>query len=155
MPETDPLIRCHYRDSAGRRCRLPREKGHPTFCSRHARPRFGAPGKGAVPVGNAPAADLTPDLLGPLNDFRTNTSINYTLGRLLILKAADQISARDAAVVAYICQLLLQTVPGVRKEMSWSRGQDPEDQYLRDVLNATSSLWDDADVPEPVAAAGK
>jgi hypothetical protein len=191
MPETDPLIsliRCHYRDSAGRRCRLPREKGHPTFCTRHARPRFGAPGKGAVPIGNAapgkgavpvgnaapgkgavpvgnaapgkgavpvgylPAADLTPDLLGPLNDFRTNTSINYTLGRLLILKAADQISARDASVVAYICQLLLQSVPGVRKEMSWSRGQSPEDQSLRSVLQATSSLWDDADAPEVVAA---
>jgi hypothetical protein len=165
MPETDPLIRCHYHDSAGRRCRLPREKGHPTFCSRHARSRFGAPGKGAVPVGfgapgkgavpvgYAPAADLTPDLLGPLNDFRTNTSINYTLGRLLILKAADQISARDAAVVAYICQLLLQSVPGVRKEMSWSRGQSPEDQSLRSVLQATSSLWDDADAPAPAAAA--
>ena len=155
MPETDDLIRCHYRDSAGRRCRLPREKGHPTFCTRHARPRpagFGAPGKGAVPVGNVPAADLTPDLLGPLNDFRTNTSINYTLGRLLILKAADQISARDAAVVAYICQLLLQSVPGVRKEMSWSRGKSPEDQSLRSVLQATSSLWDDADTPAPAPA---
>jgi len=158
MPhEIDPLIRCHYRDSGGRRCRQPREKSHPTFCTRHARPSaldagFGAPGKGAVPVGYVPAADLTADLLGPLNDFRTNTSINYTLGRLLILKAADQISARDASVVAYICQLLLQSVPGVRKEMNYSRIGSPEDADLRGVLQATSSLWDDEEEPEPQAA---
>jgi hypothetical protein len=157
MPHIDPAIRCHYRDSAGRRCRLPRERAHPTFCSRHARPArpadpgFGAPGKGAVPVGNV-AADLSMELLGPLKDFRTFTSINYTLGRLLILKAADQISARDAATVAYICQLLFQTVPGVRKEMQWSRGHDPDDADLHGVLEATSSLWDDEDAPKVVAA---
>ncbi len=80
------------------------------------------------------------------------TSINYTLGRLLILKAADQISARDAATVAYICQLLLQTVPGVRKEIHWSQSQGPEDQDLRGVLQATSSLWDAEDEPEPHSA---
>ena len=172
----DPITRCHYRDSGGRRCRMPREKGHPSFCSRHASSAalarqqsggsdsgigapgkgavqvgIGAPGKGAVQVGNV-AADLTPDLLGPINDFRTNTAINYTLGRLLILKAADQISARDAATMAYICQLLLQSVPGVRKEMRWSHGGGPEDADLRSVIDATSSLWDDAEAPAPIAA---
>ena len=148
MPLIDSIIRCHHRDSAGRRCRLPREKSHPTFCTVHIRPAapghgFGAPGEGAVPVGFVPPSDVSAELLGPLNDFRTNTSINYTLGRLLILKSAGQISAKDAAVVAYICQLLLQSVPGVRKEMSWSRGQSPEDKDLRGVLQATSSLWDE------------
>src|SRR5271163_924315 len=135
MPLIDSIIRCHHRDSAGRRCRLPREKSHPTFCTVHIRP--------AAPDSTIPPADVSAELLGPLNDFRTNTSINYTLGRLLILKSAGQISAKDAAVVAYICQLLLQSVPGVRKEMSWSRGQSPEDQDLRAVLKVTTSLWDD------------
>jgi len=145
MPhQIDPLIRCHYRDSGGRRCRLPREKSHPTFCTHHAhRPK---------PDSTLPAADLTADLLGPLNDFRTNTSINYTLGRLLILKAADQISARDASVLAYICQLLLQSVPGVRREMNYSLIGSPEDSDLRGVLQATSSLWDSEEQPEPQSA---
>jgi len=125
-------------------CRQPREKSHPTFCSRHARPAASEP--------TVPAADLTADLLGPLNDFRTNTSINYTLGRLLILKAADQISARDASVVAYICQLLLQSVPGVRREMNYSLIGSPEDADLRGVLQATSSLWDSEEQPEPQSA---
>jgi len=137
MPEIDPAVRCHYRDSAGRRCRLPRQKSHPTFCARHARP--------ASPDPAASTPDVSAELLGPLCDFRTATSINYTLGRLLIYKASGEISARDASVIAYICQLLMQTVPAVRKEMSWSRGDDPEDEQLRSVLQATSSLWDEAD----------
>jgi hypothetical protein len=150
----DPITRCHYRDSGGRRCRSPREKGHPTFCSRHASLRARALEVAVTPESTT-AADLTPDLLGPINDFRTNTAINYTLGRLLILKAADQISARDAATMAYICQLLLQSVPGVRKELSWSRKDFPEDDDLRTVVEATSSLWDDAEAPAPASTSGK
>ena len=147
----DPITRCHYRDSGGRRCRMPREKGHPSFCSRHASAAALARQQSGG-SNSTTAADLTPDLLGPINDFRTNTAINYTLGRLLILKAADQISARDAATMAYICQLLLQSVPGVRKEMRWSQGAGPEDADLRSVIDATSSLWDDAEAPAPIAA---
>ena len=131
--DSSELNRCHYRDSAGRRCRLPRQQGHPTFCSRHVRPEAD------------PAYDFSHGLLGPLNDFRSMTSINYVLGRLLILKAAGAISARDASVVTYICQLLAQTIPYVRKEVTWSRGHDPEDLSLRSVLQATSSVWNDPD----------
>jgi hypothetical protein len=137
MPDTDLARRCHYRDSAGRRCRLPRQKSHPTFCARHARPAVSDP--------NAHSPDISAELLGPLCDFRTATSINYTLGRLLIYKAAGEISARDASIIAYICQLLMQTIPGVRKEMSLSRYQDAEGENLRSVLQATSSLWDEAE----------
>ena len=145
MSSLELVNRCHYRNSAGRRCRLPRKQSHPTFCIRHARPD--------PPDPVAPAADHTADLLGPLDDFRTHASINYTLGRLLILKAANQISARDASVVAYICQLLLQSVPGVRKEISWSRVDLPENQALPDVLQATASLWDEYESDEPAATA--
>ncbi len=140
MSEIDPSIRCHYRDSAGRRCRLPRMQSHPTFCIRHARP--------AAPEPTVPELDLSQELLGPLTDFRSATSINYTLGRLLILKAAGHISARDASIVAYICQLLMQTVPAVRKEMSCSRATSPDYQDLRDVLKATSSVWDEEEESE-------
>ena len=144
MPQTNPAIRCHYRDSAGRRCRLPRMKSHPTFCTRHARP--------AAPEPTVPEIDVSQELLGPLTDFRSTTAINYTLGRLLILKAAGHISPRDASIVAYICQLLMQTVPTVRKEMCWSRGSSPEDQDLAGVVEATASLWDEDDEPEESAA---
>lgn len=141
MPQTDPANRCHYRDAAGRRCRLPRKQGHPTFCARHARPAVSDP--------NAPSPDVSAELLGPLCDFRTATSINYTLGRLLIYKAAGEISARDASIITYICQLLLQSVPLVRKEQNWSHhGHSPEDEALRSVLQATSSLWDETDDPD-------
>jgi len=140
MPETDPSIRCHYRDSAGRRCRLPRMQSHPTFCIRHARP--------ATPEPTVPEIDLSQELLGPLTDFRSATSINYVLGRLLVLKAAGLISPRDASISAYICQLIMQTVPAVRKEMSCSRLTHPDYQDLRGVIEATASVWDEEQDPE-------
>ena len=150
--DIDSLLRCHYRDSAGRRCRLPRQQSDSTFCTRHALARRG--GRPAEHGSGDPAPDFSAELLGPINDFRSATSINYTLGRLLILKAAGGISAKDASVVAYICQLLFQTIPYVRKEMSWSRGQSPEDAYLRNVLQATSSIWDSEDTPKTPGAPG-
>jgi len=134
QPDISQLNRCHYRDSAGRRCRLPRKKSHPTFCLRHARPDELAP-EPNLPI------DLSGELLGPLQDFRSATSVNFVLGRLLLLKAAGVVSARDAAVVTYICQLLIQTVPAVRREMDWSRRDDPQNAHLRSVINATRSVW--------------
>jgi len=145
LSDKDSVNRCYFRDRAGRRCRLPRQQGHPTFCARHARPAqpeagFGAPGKGPVPVGNV---DLSAELLGPINDFRTATSINYTLGRLLIYKAAGEISSKDTAVIAYVCQLLLQTIPLVRRELRLSRYNDEEGNRLNSVVKATSTIWDE------------
>jgi hypothetical protein len=142
MPQIDPATRCQYRDSAGRRCRRHLRDGHPAFCRRHARPDP-SDSPGGLP--NSDSQDLSPQLLGPLQDFRTAAGINYTLGRLLILTAANRISSRHASVMAYICQLLLQSLSDVRKEINWSDGSSVEDKEVRRVLEATSSLFDTED----------
>jgi len=135
MHAYDPMQmnRCHHRDTAGRRCRSQRMSGHPTFCVRHNRPE---PEPTELPL------DLSGELLGPIQDFRSAASITYILGRLLLLKAAGVISARDASVVAYICQLLMQNLPNIRKEIDWARMPGPQYDHVRNVLNATRTIWD-------------
>lgn len=136
LQDFETLLRCHYRDTAGRRCRRARKQGHPTYCGPHAATSL-------AQNADEPNRDYSRALVGPLNDFRSLTAINYTLGRLLVLKAAGQISFRDASAIAYICQLLIQTVPGTRQEKALARGDSPDDKDLQSVIDATSVLWDE------------
>ena len=127
--------RCQYRDSAGRRCRGDRQRGDPTFCPRHRRALLGPD--------ETPALDTSgiwEDLLGPLRDFRTATGINFTLGRLLLLRASGSVSARDASFIAYICQLLLQSLPQVEKELDLAGALDQKREQIRQVLQDTTPL---------------
>jgi len=127
--------RCQYRDSAGRRCRGDRQRGDPTFCPRHRRALLGPD--------ETPALDTSgiwEDLLGPLRDFRTATGINFTLGRLLLLRASGSVSARDASVIAYICQLLLQSLPQVEKELDLAGALDQKREQIRRVLQETTPI---------------
>jgi hypothetical protein len=79
-------------------------------------------------------------LFGPLHDVRSATGINYTLGRLLLLKAEGCVGPKDAAVIAYICQLLLQTLPLVEREAASVELQEPAREKLRRTILATSCL---------------
>ena len=55
--------RCQYRDSAGRRCRRDRQRGDPTFCTRH---RTALLGPDDTP--SLDSSGVWEDLLGPLRD---------------------------------------------------------------------------------------
>jgi hypothetical protein len=131
MSTTDSDNRCQYRKSDGKRCRSLRAPDHPSYCSQHA---------GWLLEGKKPE-DLTADLLGPLGDLRTAAGVNYMLGRLVLLVASRRITTREAAVIGYLGQLLLQSVRGVSHEVSITQidrtnGSDP----LRRVLQQTASL---------------
>jgi hypothetical protein len=51
-----------------------------------------------------------------LDDFTSAAQINDFLSRLLLLLAQDKISTRRAAVLAYITNQLLRTLPAIAKE---------------------------------------
>ena len=127
--------RCQYRDSAGRRCRRDRQRGDPTFCTRH---RTALLGPDDTP--SLDSSGVWEHLLGPLRDFRTATGINFTLGRLLLLHASGSVSARDASVIAYICQLLLQSLPQVEKELDLVGALDQKREQIRQVLQDTTPI---------------
>jgi hypothetical protein len=102
------MNRCLHYDLAGRQCREPRMEGHAAFCAAHAR-------KHSAPEPPDPQ-ELVRELLGNKRNFRSAASINRVLSRLLPAMIARRIDPRTAAGVTYICQLLIQTLPQIRRE---------------------------------------
>jgi hypothetical protein len=97
--------RCTHRYPNGRRCRLSASLAHPNFCLTHAR----------LPQ-NQPEPEIASVLIANLTDFTSASQINDFLSRLLLLLAQDKISTRRAAVLAYITNQLLRTLPAIAKE---------------------------------------
>lgn len=124
--------RCQFTNSEGKRCRMDRSSDHPSLCSYHLHRQ---------PREARPPEDLASELLGPLEDFRSAAAVNYALGKLLLLQASNRIKPRNAAVLAYTCQLLLQSISDVRREIRRSYDDSTEaDEKVRNDLDATSSL---------------
>ena len=144
-PKSDPHTRCAYKTADGRRCTTLRSKDHPSLCARHARQEFRNAQRAAarlVATSNPcpPMRNFAPELLGPIKDFHTAASINHALGRLLVLVAGNRIPPRSAAIVAYICQLLLQSLSEVKLERIHALDQDDSQEELFKVINSLPDL---------------
>jgi hypothetical protein len=98
--------RCTYRFPNGRRCRLYPTIANPNFCPAHA----------PLPTNQPDATEIASTLTVNLDDFTSAAQINDFLSRLLLLLAQDKISTRRAAVLAYITNQLLRTLPAIAKE---------------------------------------
>ena len=90
----------------GRRCRLYPTIANPNFCPAHA----------PLPANQPNLAEIASTLTVNLDDFTSAAQINDFLSRLLLLLAQDKISTRRAAVLAYITNQLLRTLPAIAKE---------------------------------------
>ena len=97
--------RCTHVFPNGRRCRL-YATANPNFCPAHA----------PLPANQPDAAEIASTLTVNLDDFTSAAQINDFLSRLLLLLAQDKISTRRAAVLAYITNQLLRTLPAIAKE---------------------------------------
>jgi hypothetical protein len=100
--------RCVHRFPNGRRCRLYTTNGNPNFCPAHA------PLPTNQPDTARHASEIASTLTANLDDFTSAAQINDFLSRLLL--AQDKISTRRAAVLAYITNQLLRTLPAIAKE---------------------------------------
>ena len=98
--------RCIHRFPNGRRCRLYATNVNPHFCPAHA----------PLPANQHDSAEIASTLTANLDDFTSAAQINDFLSRLLLLLAQDKISTRRAAVLAYITNQLLRTLPAIAKE---------------------------------------
>src|SRR5216683_1939648 len=79
--------RCQFETSDGRRCRMLRHNGHPTLCLFHARDEM------QLLESQRLGAEISASITG---EFMTSTDINF--------------------ILAYIGQLMLHSVPSVKKE---------------------------------------
>lgn len=77
---------------------------------------------------------VTEEILGPLGDFRSAFAINRALGKLFTVTAENRIPVRNAAVLAYISQLLLQTLHPLRSEALETGGQGRMDAIVNDTV---------------------
>ncbi len=124
--------RCKYLAASGRRCRTlasrdtSRTSGYSAFCLQHAQ----------MEQQFLDAKSVSKELIGPVDDFRINMSVNEVLGNLLKLVAENRIPLRNANTLAYICQLLLTSNPGVRYETNLSGGE----KYERQIINRSMEV---------------
>jgi len=148
-PQTSNLQnRCSHTTRDGRRCRSLSTSPDSIYCETHARLAWRDSGSASVcPTchratrGPDPLPpNLANELLGPVEDFQTSASINHALARLVILQARNRIPPRNAAVLAYTFQLLLQTLPETKSEVRSARRFPHSDPYITQAVNALPPL---------------
>src|SRR6266705_3229570 len=99
---------CLFSFSDGRQCRMLRHKDHSALCIFHAR---------------AERQLIEADKLGreiaspPSGEYLTAVDVNHVLGKLFGAVAQNRLPTRNAAILAYLGQLLLQSVPKVQDEI--------------------------------------
>ena len=124
--------RCIFFYPNGRRCRLIANSPNSHLCPAHDR----------LPANQPNPAEIASTLTANLDDFTSAVQINDFLSRLLLLLAQDKISTRRAAVLAYITNQILRTLPAIAKEEN---------------AEPTQIIWDlpgpDRDKPDPRDAA--
>jgi hypothetical protein len=91
---------------------------------------------------------LQAERMGRLEEFSSPASVNFFLGNLLKLMARKRIDRRDALAQAYICQLLLNTFPHMRRELEPDHGPEGIQILLDTIGNSQKAL------PEAPASTG-
>jgi len=100
--------RCTHRFANGMRCRLLTLDADASYCTNRAR----------LVENQLESADTAASLTADLKEFRSAIPINAFLARLLLLLAENKISPRRAAVLAYITNQLLRTLPAIDCELN-------------------------------------
>ena len=97
--------RCTYRTASGRQCRLAIFDPQSGLCANHH-----------ADLKQTERADVADILFRDSQDFQTAKGINLSLRSLHWLVGKNRISSRRANVLAYICGLLLRTLPVMAAE---------------------------------------
>jgi len=131
--------KCRHFTARGRQCRLRALRSG--LCFRHASLQLQPP----QPVD----VDLSADFLIQLDDLRSADQINQFLAKLLILVVQNRISARRAAVLAYITNQLLRTLPAIDRELNPPQDSNAPPEIIVDMPGPDRDL---VPTPEPTYA---
>jgi hypothetical protein len=112
---TDRASLCTFTFSDGRRCRTPRRPGHPSLCASHARQEAQAL------AGEEAGEDIARFLTG---QFVSACDVSSALGRLFAAVAQGHVEPKTAATLAYLGQILVQTLPIAQHEYINAFGAD-------------------------------
>jgi hypothetical protein len=137
-PELSSIHRlCQHVNARGHRCRMvampaqenARKEDQPRFCAYHSTQRAA---KAAPPDPEAVARDL----LRGVSSLADAASVNRFLANLLRQLAHRRIPRRDALALAYISQLLINTLGPLQKERDDLRGAEAGRILLEHVAQA-------------------
>jgi hypothetical protein len=126
---------CGHVDARGHRCRM-LSAPNGELCAHHAQ-RLSL----AKPDGEAQASDLLSDI----EDFTTAENVNLFLGNLTRQLVRKRIQRRDALALAYLSQLLLNSLSAMNRE--GAQGQE------EDARKSIEVIWD-SPRPRPTTGSG-
>lgn len=136
------LSRCTHNTRNGR-CRLPTTDSAKNFCSEHA-PRQDNPQQTPDPE------TLAAELLGGIVNFTSADSVNLFLGNLVKQLARKRIARRDAIALAYLCQLLLNSLPPMWREIEEERDVAAGHELLQSLARLAEKQSGDSAQPTTV-----
>ncbi len=143
---TGVATRCQFHFSDGRCCRMLRSPAHSSFCAFHARQEL------QLLESQRLGGEISASLNG---DFLTAIDINHVLGKIFTAAAQDRISLRKAVALTYMGQVMLSSLPNVKKEFPFEYKFDHWKKVVADAapLSPPPSLTDSdsppEDLPEP------
>ena len=133
MSRINVLARCQHHTTAGRQCRFRTSGAASSLCKRHS-----------TVEKQLHSADLAATLTDGLGEFKSPAPINDFLSRLLLLLAQNRISARRAAVLAYITNQILRTLSAMEQEAA---AKNPKDAPVKVIWDLPAPAHEKRDDP--------
>ena len=101
--------RCQNLRANGKRCSSLTYPGHSSLCHFHLSREIRGISDGEL---------LAADILNSIGNFQSATAINLALGKIFVHQITGRLPRQDAIALCYNCQLLLQTLPALKDEIS-------------------------------------
>jgi len=121
------LFPCQHINGKGHRCRMFTSDPDSTLCAHHVRKQMKARRLQNEAVAN--------ELLDNVGNFTDADSVNAFLGNLVTQLAHKRIARRDAMALAYISQLLLNSVSALHREQRSEREDGDVSGYLLNLFH--------------------
>jgi len=135
---------CRHIDARGHRCRMLVMTPEQTLCPHHAQRE------------NGRISEAAEELLASGTDFGDAAAVNRFLGALVRQVTLKRIPRRDAVTLAYICQLLLNSLGAINREESL-RLEEARVRELAAAKRPPRIIWDipgpPYEPPDPLEAA--
>jgi hypothetical protein len=138
-----PYDLCQFQFANGKLCGMPAHPNYNGLCLNHGTIRMRA---------TVREDDLYNELASPSGAFLSQAEINQALGRLFEALAANRISTRRAATLAYIAYLLLQAYSGLKAEARMVELQGARDLHMLLKMKYGPALRREAEKRAPTAA---
>jgi hypothetical protein len=136
---------CRFAFSDGRRCRMLRHKNHTALCLFHAH------AERQLLESHRLGAEMAATFTG---DFLTAADINHVMGKVFTALAQNRIPQRTAATLAYLGQVMLNSLPMAKKETTFVYSYETWKDLIDNATHLTNSRPPTPAIP-PSAAVGE